>query len=156
MTDDLDVRASDEERERVATEIREHFAQGRLDGDELADRLQRAYAARTRRELEELRHDLPRLPAPPSARRAEVATRRSELTRELVQQTGASFGPFVVCTLIWLASGADGSFWPAWLLLMPLIPLLRNLWRLYGPVPELDRVERELRQGRHHGRHHRS
>jgi hypothetical protein len=27
-----------------------------------------------------------------------------------------------------------------------LIPLLRNSWRLYGPAPELDRVERELEQ----------
>ncbi|MGZ4389443.1 MAG: DUF1707 SHOCT-like domain-containing protein [Gaiellaceae bacterium] len=151
MSDDLDVRASDEERERVATEIREHFAQGRLDGDELADRLQRAYAARTRRELEELRHDLPRLPAPPSATRAELAARRSALVRELVQQTGASFGPFGICTLIWLASGTDGGFWPVWLLIVPAIALARNLWRLYGPAPELDRVEKELRHRRHHG-----
>jgi len=31
-------------------------------------------------------------------------------------------------------------------LLVVLIPLLRNSWRLYGPAPELDRVERELEQ----------
>ena len=28
--------------------------------------------------------------------------------------------------------------------LVALIPLIRNGWRLYGPAPELDQVEREL------------
>jgi hypothetical protein len=40
-------------------------------------------------------------------------------------------------------------------LLVVLIPLVRNGWRLYGPEPELDRVERELEQrrmGSQHGR----
>jgi hypothetical protein len=50
----------------------------------------------------------------------------------------------VVCTGIWAATGADGGFWPAWILLVALIPALRNGWRLYGPAPELDRVEEEL------------
>ncbi|MGZ4226977.1 MAG: hypothetical protein ACXVTC_12135, partial [Solirubrobacteraceae bacterium] len=45
---------------------------------------------------------------------------------------------------IWAASGAHGQFWPIWVLLVVLIPVLRNSWRLYGPAPELDRVEREL------------
>jgi hypothetical protein len=142
-----DVRASDAEREQVAAEIREHFAQGRLDSEELADRLHRAYGARTRRDLDELRADLPRLPVP-------VAARRAELTRDLVQQTGAGLGFFVLCTLIWAVSGAGGSFWPAWVLFVPLIPLVRNGWRLYGPAPDLDRVERELRRRRRHRGHY--
>jgi DUF1707 SHOCT-like domain len=37
-----ELRVSDEEREQVATEIREHFAQGRLGAEELSDRLGRA------------------------------------------------------------------------------------------------------------------
>ena len=52
----------------------------------------------------------------------------------------------MLCTGIWAASGANGQFWPIWVLLVALIPLLRNSWRLYGPAPELDRVERELEQ----------
>ena len=51
-----------------------------------------------------------------------------------------------VCVAIWLVDGANGQFWPVWVLLVVLIPLLRNSWRLYGPAPELDRVERELEQ----------
>ena len=138
-----DVRASDAEREQVAAEIREHFAQGRLDAEEMGERLERAYAARTRRDLDELRGDLPRLPVP-------VGARRAELTKELIQQTGAGLGLFAMCTLIWLATGAHGNFWPVWTLWIPLIPLVRNGWRLYGPAPDLDRVERDLRHRREH------
>ena len=73
MTEPLHVRVSDQERERVAAELREHFAQGRLDTDELEERLARAYRARTVEELEALRLDLPRLPATHATRRAELA-----------------------------------------------------------------------------------
>ena len=58
----------------------------------------------------------------------------------------------MLCTGIWAASGASGQFWPVWVLLVVLIPLLRNSWRLYGPAPELDRVERELEQQAHQER----
>ena len=46
--------------------------------------------------------------------------------------------------MIWVASGASGFFWPIFVVLAVLVPLLRNGWRLYGPAPELERVEREL------------
>ena len=54
MADVPDIRASDAERERVATELRGHAAEGRLDVDELDERLQQAYAARTRGDLDKL------------------------------------------------------------------------------------------------------
>jgi hypothetical protein len=68
------------------------------------------------------------------------------LQRRLLQESGGGLGLFALCTGIWAASGASGQFWPVWVLLVVLIPLLRNSWRLYGPAPELDRVERELEQ----------
>ena len=145
MADQGGLRVSDEDRERAAAEIREHFAQGRLDQDELGERLDHAYAARTAGELEAVRADLPAVPADA---RSELAVRRSELTRELLQQTGAAFAPFLVCTVVWLVSGGHSDFWPAWLLLVALIPLVRNGWRLYGPAPELDRVADELAERR--------
>ena len=79
-------------------------------------------------------------------RKAEIAERRSELQRRLIQQAGGGLAPFVICTLIWVASGAHGTFWPIFVLLIVIIPLVRNGWHLYGPAPELDRVERELEQ----------
>src|SRR5215469_5583658 len=53
------IRASDRDRERVATQLREHHAQGRLDPQEFSDRLDRVYEAKTIAELDELTADLP-------------------------------------------------------------------------------------------------
>ncbi|MUL42405.1 DUF1707 domain-containing protein [Streptomonospora sp. PA3] len=54
-----EVRASDADRDRVAKLLQRHFADGRLDGDEFNSRLETAYSARTRGELEPLTADLP-------------------------------------------------------------------------------------------------
>ena len=141
---DPDLRASDEQRERAAQEIREHFAAGRLSDDELSDRVQAAYSARTERDLTALLADLPKLPATPAQHKAELAQRRRHLQRRLLQEAGGGASAFLICTVIWLSSGAEGQFWPIWVALVVLIPLLRNGWRLYGPAPELDRVARDL------------
>ncbi len=100
--------------------------------------------------------DLPALPPSPGARRQELSARRPELGRRLVQRTGGSLSPFLVCTVIWLASGAEGEFWPAFLLIFPVLYLVQNAWRLYGPAPDLERVHRELERGPGRRRHHRS
>jgi hypothetical protein len=107
---DLDLRASDREREAVAETLREHAAEGRLDPDELEERLTAAYAARTRRDLVGLTRDLPaRPPAPPP--RTPVPTRlKPAVVRMLV------FDLF--CVAIWLLSDPEGYFWPAWVILV--------------------------------------
>jgi len=56
-TDDL--RVGDAEREAVAAELREHYAQGRLTMDDFSRRLDAALAARTRGDLDALIRDLP-------------------------------------------------------------------------------------------------
>jgi uncharacterized membrane protein YccC len=144
MPDPGELRVSDQDRERAASEIREHFAAGRLSEDELNERVQAAYQARTQRELDALQADLPRLPATKAQQRAEVAARRAALRRRLMQESGGAFVAFLVCTAIWVASGAQGSFWPIWVGLFAMIPVLRNGWRLYGPGADLDRLENEL------------
>lgn len=149
MPDDPHLRVSDEQRERAAQQIREHFAAGRLDDDELSERVQAAYGARTEQELQQVLADLPQLPATKAEQQAELVERRRLLQRRLLQETGGGAALFAVCTVIWLASGASGQFWPIWVALIALIPLVRNGWRLYGPAPELDQVERELEARRH-------
>lgn len=57
--DPRDLRCSDADREKVAEALRSAAADGRIDLDELSDRLERTYAARTYRELEPLVADLP-------------------------------------------------------------------------------------------------
>jgi hypothetical protein len=149
-------RASDQQRDEAAQLLREHFAAGRLSQEELDERVQQAYAAKTEQQLQELLRDLPGLPATPKQQKAELVARRSQLQRRLIQEMGGGLALFVVCVVVWLASGAQGQFWPIWVALVVLIPLLRNGWRLYGPSPQLDRVERELdRRARQGGRRRR-
>jgi hypothetical protein len=54
-----EMRVSDAEREAAAAELREHFASGRLNQEELDERLSGAFAARTRGDLNGLFTDLP-------------------------------------------------------------------------------------------------
>lgn len=55
----LEMRASDTDREQVAERLREAAGHGRLTMDELDERLERAYAAKTYAELQPLTRDLP-------------------------------------------------------------------------------------------------
>jgi hypothetical protein len=68
------LRASDADRERVANVLREAAGDGRLTMDELDERLDAVYAAKTYAELEPITHDLPdagavHAPAPSAAPR---------------------------------------------------------------------------------------
>lgn len=56
---EADLRASDADRERVAELLRDAYAEGRLDVDEHAERIEAAYGARTLGELAPLTRDLP-------------------------------------------------------------------------------------------------
>lgn len=149
-----DLRVSDAERDQAAGQLREHFASGRITEEELNERIQAAYGARTQQELSSLLGDLPALPATRQQLRAELAERRRVLRRRLLQEAGGAATPFVICTVIWAASGAAGGFWPGFVAIPLIIMLIRNGWLLYGPSPELDRVERYLEHRAHHHHHH--
>jgi hypothetical protein len=137
-----ELRASDSDRERAAADLREHYAAGRLSSTELSERLDFVYAATTLSALAELRADLPDprpLPAVPAPR--ELARRR------VLQDAGAVVTFDVGCVLVWAATGASGSFWPIWVILVSTLRLARDAWRLLGPAPEPN-----VRSGRR--RHH--
>jgi len=62
------MRVSDSDREQAADVLREAAGQGRISLDELDERLESAYAAKTYADLAAVTHDLPpsaRMPAPP-------------------------------------------------------------------------------------------
>jgi Flp pilus assembly protein TadB len=63
-----ELRASDAERERVITFLREHALLGRLSDDELEERIGLAYASVTVGDLERLIADLPRSGRPAASR----------------------------------------------------------------------------------------
>jgi Domain of unknown function (DUF1707) len=54
-----EMRVGDAEREAAAAELREHYASGRLTLDELNERIDKAFAATTRGDLNALMTDLP-------------------------------------------------------------------------------------------------
>lgn len=58
------IRASDADRERTADLLKRHFLDGRLTTNEYSDRLDTAYAAPTREELQHLLDHLPPLATP--------------------------------------------------------------------------------------------
>jgi uncharacterized protein DUF1707 len=65
-----ELRASDADRDRTMAELREHAAVGRLTLEEFSERADRAVAAKTLSELEEIRRDLPSaVPATRASRR---------------------------------------------------------------------------------------
>ena len=59
MASGFEMRVGDAEREAAASELREHYASGRLTLDELNERLDKAFAAKTRADLSVLMTDLP-------------------------------------------------------------------------------------------------
>ena len=104
------LRASDAEREHHAELLREHAAQGRLTVDELDERLDRVYTARTLGELAPVVADLPSRPrCGASAPSAGARTRA-------VPSSAAYLAVNLVLIVIWAATGA-GYFWPLWPLL---------------------------------------
>lgn len=64
---DRSLRAADADREAVAVRLREEHLAGRLDTDELQERIERCYVAKTYAELDAVLVDLPR-PQPRTTR----------------------------------------------------------------------------------------
>lgn len=140
------LRASDAERERTATLLREHCAAGRLTPEELGDRLEDAYGARTVGDLQALVGDLPADPGPPAAGMASRgrSPAREQARMRLLHATGLALLVSLAAVAIWLATGGDGSFWPKWVMLVSAIRIAFTAWGELGPAAGHD----ETRLGR--------
>ena len=102
------IRVSDDERERTADTLRNHYADGRLTSDELEDRIERAYHAKTRGDLAALTRDLP---AEYSRRaRERLASANRHAWRAHLASYASVNGGLVG---IWGVTGG-GEFWPIW------------------------------------------
>lgn len=146
------LRASDAERERTATQLRDHAAAGRLTPEELDERLDGAYAARTVGELETLVRDLPAHDAAAGGSGAHPtrSARREAARRHLQHAIGQAVLVSAAAIAIWLATGADGSFWPRWVILVSAIRVAFGAWGELGPAGRSRRRHRhdEARLGR--------
>lgn len=118
MAYDPNIRASDADRDRAAALLREHHAAGRLTPDEFSDRLDRAFAAKTVGDIDDLLRDLPgidlyRLPDAQLTRQP----RQSQPSRHRDAWRGA-WGSWISCVLIffviWALAGR-GYPWPLWI-----------------------------------------
>lgn len=117
-----DLRAADADRELTVETLRQNAGDGRLTVEEMSERIDRVYAARTLGELDVIVHDLPA--ARPSARAAAVpavvmpgfvvgASRR----RRRMLWSVLRFAIVNLALLaIWLGTGGHGGtgFWPIW------------------------------------------
>ena len=134
------IRASDTERERAIAALREAAGEGRLDVSELDERIEAAYAARTRAELAALVEDLPPLPAP----------RRERTPARPRHRVPARLRPFVTVSLlliaIWAVTGA-GYFWPIW-------PIMGWGLAMARPCGHRGRHRRHLHRSRAHRQLH--
>ena len=140
MTADYRVRASDQDRERIAANLGRHYAAGRLTLEEFQERLDRAYAAKTLGQLDDLMADLPKTdlgqpPARPGANPPLPGRRAPGTVQPPVRRYPAAWQFWVGVTLgvfvIWLISGATGGPWFLWLA-VPLGFILLRRWLLAG------------------------
>ena len=164
------LRAADADRAFVAEQLRGALDEGRLNLGEYDERLQQAYAARTYGELDRVMADLPPVapaqqsrlaPVPPGQVPAQAAAHGpGRVPGWLIATWGSWFTTSLICTVIWLATGTGGSFWPIWvigpwgavLLGRTVMGLAGGAGGQTGPAREQRRAERERRNQRRLGR----
>jgi hypothetical protein len=150
MSDLSKLRVADADREQLIEELREHAGEGRLTSEELEDRVGGAYRATTRADLDALRADLP---VSSTSVALALRKRKGQLRRRLAQEGGGSLGVSALAVGIWLLAGGHhhGEFWPAWVIGVTMLPVIRDSWRLLGPASDIEMVQARL-QRRHERR----
>jgi uncharacterized protein DUF1707 len=128
------MRASDADREIVRGALADAYADGRLTGEEYEGRQNSLYSSRTLGELSAFVTDLvpsdgsSAVPAP--LRGADLRARGARKWRKEVEESfGAFFVPSLICTVIWIAAGRNGFFWPMYPMLFLGINLVRTVIR---------------------------
>lgn len=123
-----EMRASDGDRDNVASVLREHYAQGRLTGEEFEQRLEQLYTSKTYGELATLTSDLPdvdlrELPRAPAGRpeRREGRDIRGAQSKNLKAAWSAWAVASSVSWVIWFIIGATNGLdfpypWPLWVM----------------------------------------
>jgi hypothetical protein len=122
MATEYNVRVSDADRDTTAAQLREHYAQGRLTLDELNQRLELTFAARTRTDLDAVTRDLP-YAAPHGALPSDRARQGGQGSSGRYR-TGPAWG-----SQGWTGgdSGTSGGFRGSPVTCMRFIPLLVSL-----------------------------
>jgi hypothetical protein len=115
-----EMRASDADRDRVAAALREHCAQGRIDVDELNDRLDGVYSARTLGDLQKITDDLPEedlyeLPVPAWHRSTPARRTGAGLSLPAVPGSWAAYTTVnLICIVVWMITAVSTGVWYPW------------------------------------------
>jgi len=151
MATGFNVRIGDADREAIAAQLREHYADGRLTLDELNERLDQTFAAKTRADLDVVMRDLPHVSRPftdaPTAGFGNTA-RQGQAWPEPTGRSGwdygtgngrrcgrAAFAPLLVLMCVALVIGAVTLFGIGGdrpLAIVLLLAALAFLKRLFG------------------------
>lgn len=121
-----DMRASDGDREKIVSRLRDAHIEGRLSADEFDDRLNAAYGAQTYGELEPLIRDIPVIRAtqqpaqqvaqPSPAGQAVARSSRGDRAMRVMWTIWAC--AVSINLVIWILASATNAellyFWPAW------------------------------------------
>ena len=134
VAESLDMLIGDVDRSTAVGDLRHHFESGRLTLEEFEARLAEVNTARTRGDLEHAFRQLPLREPPVSLRVRDIRWSSLALQYGLCN---------LVCILIWVFSGAQGSFWPKWVLVGTLIVYVRRLRHRSTPVRELPRAHQQ-------------
>ncbi|MFA1549138.1 DUF1707 domain-containing protein [Actinomadura chokoriensis] len=125
MAANPDVRASDADRDRVAGSLREHCALGRITMDELEERLESVYGAKTLGQLQEVTSDLPeedlyQLPVPATQPKSTASPAKAPPRDLESQRMRAMWGAWATVSAInvtvWLIILVTaGAVYPWWI-----------------------------------------
>jgi Domain of unknown function (DUF1707) len=154
MASNPSIRASDADRDRIVTALRENLADGRLTTEEFDERLDKALAAKTLGELEGLMADLPGTGisqrADPLLDRAEgnPPSRPGRFYPARRTAWGALFTLGVLVLVIWLISGAHASLSFLWVVAALAVLIIAR--RIRGGRARSERTS--ARPRRNHGR----
>lgn len=111
------LRAGDADREQTIERLRQASAEGRLDPEELDQRIEAALAAQTYGELEELVADLPKVESGPKKRAKKKERKRQRKRRRVAVALGAlAAAAFAVLEVAEVADGAGWAVLGAWAL----------------------------------------
>ena len=137
-----------------STTFPQHHVDGRLTADELAERTERAYAARTFGDLDALAADLPPLStsaraAPyPGPAPADLPPRmrppgpRQAAAKAALLRTLVWFGIISLMLIaVWALTGRE-YFWPVWPILGLSIAIIWQAFAVWGPRPDDDHDRR--------------
>ena len=125
------MRASDADRDVVRRALGDAYAEGRIDRDELDERTDAVNAAKTLGELPPILADL--VPVTGSAvvrASGDVHAQAAQKWEKSRREAFMSFlTPSLICLVIWLVTGADAFFWPAFVMIPTGLGLVSTMVR---------------------------